>query len=153
MGQYTQVEYHGVTLNKRTLRALKWAEGKAGFTFPLAQGSYNRGVGASAGTHNGGGAIDVGCAGLSLRQRRRAVRALKLAGFAAWFRPSVPGVWGPHIHALCIGDKQMAWAAERQVDSFDAGRDGLAGNRVDGSFRPEPARRWSWLRNRPVRRG
>lgn len=148
----SRVKFRGVILNRRTKRAIRWAEKRAGFTFPIAQGSYNVGVRASAGTHDGGGAVDVGCLNLSRDQRHKALRTMKNAGFAAWFRPELPNVWGPHIHAILIGDKELGWLAADQVKKFDAGRDGLAGNQADNTYHPIGGRKWAWLRNRPVRR-
>ena len=148
---YGRVGWRGVTLNRRTIDALRWVE-KRSFPLSPAQGSYNRGVSASGGTHDGGGAIDLRVGGYSTDQRIAVVRALKDAGFAAWYRESVPGLWGAHIHALLIGDKEMAAGARSQVVSYDAGRDGLAGNRVDATYRPKPRKRWAYTLGRPVSR-
>lgn len=147
-----RVKFRGVTLNRRTKRAFLWAEKRAGFTLPIAQGSYNTGVAASAGTHDGGGAIDVGAAGMSKERRIKAVHALKDAGFAAWYRPPIDGLWGPHIHCILFGDKELAWLAKDQLKAFDQGRDGLAGNQLDPTYRPVGGRKWGWLLNRPVAR-
>lgn len=95
--------------------------------------------------------VTLSCAGLSRERRNRALRQMKNAGFAAWFRPELPGVWGPHIHAILVGDKELGWLAADQVKKYDAGRDGLAGNHADGSYRPR-RRRFSYLLRRPVRR-
>lgn len=149
---YGRVGWRGVTLNRRTIDALRWVEKRAGVPLSPAQGSYNTGVGASAGTHDGGGAIDLRVGAYTPAQRIRVVRALKDAGFAAWFREATPGVWGAHIHALLIGDKDMAAGARSQVLSYDAGRDGLKGNRVDSTYRPKPRKKWSYTLGRPVKR-
>jgi hypothetical protein len=147
---YGRVGWRGVTLNRRTVDALRWVEKRS---FPLlpAQGSYNKGVGASAGTHDGGGAIDLRVRQYTTDQRITVVRALKDAGFAAWYRAEVPGLWGPHIHALLIGDREMAAGARAQVLAFDAGRDGLRGNRPDPTYRPA-RKRWAYTLGRPVTR-
>ena len=41
-------------VNRRTWNMIQAAENLAGFTFVITQGSYNKGVSASAGTHDGG---------------------------------------------------------------------------------------------------
>lgn len=150
---YQRVSWRGVTLNRRTRDAVLWAEKKSGVRVVPAQGSYNKGgVAASGGTHDGGGAIDCSVRGLSTSQRNALVRALKDAGFAAWYREPLPGVWGAHIHAIATGDKELAVGARAQVLSFDAGKDGLRGNRPDPTYRPSPRVTWSWLLRKPVKR-
>lgn len=151
---YGRVGWRGVTLNRRTVDALRWVERRAKVPLSPAQGSYNRGVAASAGTHDGGGAVDLRVGSYSEDQRIAVVRALKDAGFAAWFRPYN---WdgrkgGAHIHALLIGDKEMAAGARSQVLAYDAGRDGLRGNRPDPTYRPKPRKQWSYTLGRPVTR-
>jgi hypothetical protein len=123
----------------RTANMLAEAQRIAGFDFLYAQGSYNgTAVSASAGTHAGGGVIDIRTIPMGSRAKKlAAVKALRTVGFAAWIRPYVPGVWGEHIHAVAIqpGGKYdqgvLAASARRQVTAYYAGRDGLAGNRVD----------------------
>lgn len=153
LNPYGRVKFRGVTLNRRTRAMIRSAERKAGFRFPLAQGSYNGGgVAASAGTHDGGGAVDVGAATLNQHQKAVVLKCMKLVGFAAWYRPNVPGLWGPHIHAEAFGDREMSVGGKQQLVAFDARKDGLVGNRVDNSFRPRRKRKWSWRKKRPVQR-
>ena len=56
--------------------------------------------------------------------------ALRLHGFAAWYRtaPEFPG--NNHIHAVYPGPG-MKSSLVHQVSSFLEGRDGLAGNKID----------------------
>ena len=126
----------GVVLNRRTNRMKKAAGSRIrqhfSCTITVVQGSYNAGgVGASAGTHDGGGALDVsvnrGC-GL---HHRATVRALREVGFAAWYRPTIPGVWTHHIHAIAVSDPDLASGAQDQVVDYYHGRDGLAGHGPD----------------------
>lgn len=58
-------------------------------------------------------------------------RALRMQGFAAWFRtaPEFPG--NLHIHAVYAGAPGMKASLQRQVDSFLQGRNGLARNGVE----------------------
>lgn len=116
--------------NRRTERMMDEAE-RIGGNLVVTQGSYSTAVGASAGTHDGGGVLDFSVRGLSMRQINRRVRALRRVGFAAWYRPALPGVWGPHIHAVAIGTKDLAPIAARQVTAYKLGRDGLRGNGLD----------------------
>lgn len=138
----------GHTLDRKTAAALAVAEERLGYNLTIVQGSYNGGdgaVSASAGTHDGGGAVD-----LSPYDWKRKVRVLRGLGFAAWHRPAIPGVWGEHIHAIQIGNQNLSAAAQRQVESYKAGRDGLAGNAVDpDTYHPdvEPFNYVKWWRD------
>lgn len=130
---YTILTVDFAQLNARTVAMLDHATavyhtlgGLLIFDFrqALVQGSYNPGrVAASFGTHDGGGAVD-----LSVREpvtRRvmeaeipRMLRALRIAGFAAWLRDTgelYPGS-AIHIHAIAVGDEELSEAARDQID-------------------------------------
>lgn len=126
-----RVDWRGVTLNRRTARMMTEVQSQVKFRIRPTQGSYSRSVGASAGTHDGGGAIDISVNGLTQRQIVRMVRKMRTVGFAAWYRPPLPGVWGAHVHGIAIGTRDLAPIAARQVIAYRNGRDGLRGNRVD----------------------
>ena len=148
-----KVTFRGFTFDTRTVAMIRWAEKRARFRFTIAQGSYNTGgVAASAGTHDGGGAVDFSVRDIDAEQRVIMLRALKDAGFAAWYRKPRAGVWGAHIHAVAIGCKDLAPLARRQVEAFDDGRDGLAGNGPDKTYRPDPKVQFSLPLNRPIKR-
>lgn len=128
---YSRLWVNGALLNARTLAMLDHAQalyavggGPVDLRLALTQGSYNAGgVAASFGTHDGGGAVD-----LSVRSRADwsvleaeiapMIAALRAAGFAAWLRDTdelYPG--SPiHIHAIAIGDAELAEAARAQLD-------------------------------------
>ena len=134
---YTRVQYGGKTVNVRTRNMLQIAEGIAEpldvpTPFSLTQGSYNTGVAASAGTHDGGGVVDISVNNMDTTQRNNAVRALRLAGFAAWLRSPDEG-FAYHIHANAIGDREMQSLAMTQVDNYFDGLSGLAGNGQDSA--------------------
>jgi len=151
MGRWTHRQYKGKTFNKKTYRMIRWAEKRSGVDFNIAQGSFNKGgVSKSAGTHDGS-ALDVGMWGVSRKDRIRAVRALKDAGFAAWFRSAKDG-WDPHIHAIPFNDKHVSPSAKNQLRDYDNRKDGLFYSQADNTYRPKVRRRWGWFRNRPVRR-
>lgn len=126
-----RVSYRGTVTNKRTARMLAEAERIYGARIVLTQGSYSGRVSASAGTHDGGGVVDLSVRGLSRRQINRLVRSLRIVGFAAWFRSGIPHLWGPHIHAVAIGTRDLAPVAARQVAAYRRGRNGLANNALD----------------------
>jgi hypothetical protein len=123
----------GIVTDARTAAMLTEAQRLAGFNWLYAQGSYNgTAVAQSAGTHAGGGVVDIRTVPMRSRsQKLAAVRALRRVGFAAWLRPYVENLWGEHIHAVAIGCPDLAPAASRQVAAYYQGRDGLAGNRPD----------------------
>lgn len=126
-----RVQWHGVTLNKRTALMMEEVQRHIGFHIRPTQGSYSRSVGASAGTHDGGGAIDISVRGLTDRQINRLVKWMRRVGFAAWYRPPLPGVWSAHCHGIAIGTRDLAPIAKQQVTAYKLGRDGLRGNRPD----------------------
>lgn len=137
-----RVTVDGHTLNKRTADMLRCAELRAGFNFPVIQGSYNSGVSQSAGTHDGGGAIDISVDGWSAEKEREAVYQLRKVGFAAWYRPTRDGLWREHIHAIAIGDGEMSSGARQQVQEYYQGYDGLAGSGRDTGPRLDPIPVW-----------
>jgi peptidoglycan hydrolase-like protein with peptidoglycan-binding domain len=128
---YRRVTYGGKTVNVRTQVLLKRAQAYASRAseYKLTQGSYNRGVGASAGTHDGGGVVDINTNGLNVNAT---LLALRKAGFAAWYRTPAEG-FAPHIHAAAIGDREMASSARNQVAAYFNGRNGLANGRADSA--------------------
>ena len=126
-----RVTYLGRTVNTRTRAMLRAAQDRAGRSVSLTQGSYSSSVGASAGTHDGGGVVDVSVAGMSAATRTTVVRRLREVGFAAWYRPALRGQWGPHIHAVAVSDPDLATAAQAQVGDYHLGRDGLSGHGPD----------------------
>lgn len=124
---YAKTTRDGKTLDLLTLGALERAEKRLGYALTITQGSYNAGgVSASAGTHDGGGVVD-----LMPWDWQNKVTALRAVGFAAWYRPAIPGLWPSHIHAVLIGHGKLAPAAARQVDAYLGRRDGLKSNAPD----------------------
>lgn len=125
----SKTTWSGKSVNQRTVNMLKAAEKRAGDSFSLTQGSYHSGTGASAGTHDGGGVVDVSVNGLS--SVNGTVKALREVGFAAWHRLPSQGPWGEHIHAVAISDTDMAPQAQEQAGAYFQGRNGLADNGKD----------------------
>lgn len=133
---YDKVAFHGYTTDRRTAVMARIAERRLGVELQCFQGSYNTSVSASAGTHAGGGALDVWSSSITPQD---VVHTLRKIGFAAWYRKPIPGVWGAHIHAIDIGNKKLSTAARDQVRQYRAGLDGLADAADDPQdFRPNP---------------
>lgn len=126
---YGRIRYDGRVINVRTREMLEDANRHLGrdpgTVFDLSQGSYNTSVSASAGTHAGGGVIDVASSSWTV------AKALRQAGFAAWVRTPSEGPWGYHIHAVAIGDRELSASAARQETAYFNGRNALANNRAD----------------------
>lgn len=136
---YTRTTYGGKTVNQRTKVMLQQAATAAGVTLTLTQGSYNVGVPASAGTHDGGGCVDINVNNWDSATRTRVIQALRKVGFAAWLRTPSQG-FAYHIHANAIGDREMASVAKEQVQQYFNGQNGLAGHGSDTNPpRPWPA--------------
>jgi hypothetical protein len=103
----------GKHLNGRTLAMLREAEWLLGAGIHVIQGSFNKGVKASAGTHDGGGVIDVP-AKIGAHNQLAIVEVMRRVGFAAWHRLPSEGPWVEHIHCVALGDKQLAPLAKQQ---------------------------------------
>lgn len=136
----TRTSFRGVTLNLRTIEMIEAAEEILGFKLRLTQGSYNKGgVTASAGTHDGGGVVDVSLKDAKTGElfpevRRNRIRdAMRQVGFAAWIRnPSQSNPpWPWHCHAVAVGDKELSSGAAQQVVAYHNGKNGLASNGKD----------------------
>ena len=126
-GNYDHLSINGHSLNHRTYEMLQYAaelySGMLDITGDaITQGSYTNAVDASFGTHAGGGAVDLsvmapGTYRVLEEDIDPLVRALRLAGFAAWYRdfdelyPGSP----VHIHAIAIGDRELSIAAREQL--------------------------------------
>ena len=92
----------------------------------ISQGSFNTSVSASAGTHDGGGALDIRINNFSSASADKVVKALRMAGFAGW-RRGANDSFSPHIHAIAIGDRSATQIAKNQVAEYRRGGDGLVG--------------------------
>ena len=137
---YDRTTHDGKRVDQLTHQALLAAERKLGYELTIVQGSYNAGgVSASAGTHDGGGVVD-----LAAYDAPRKVRVLRSLGFAAWHRKSWQGPWNEHVHAVLIGNQNLAPSAQRQVTAYLDGRNGLANNGADDGPRTWVDARFTW---------
>lgn len=133
---YTRISYNGasgVIINQRTKLMLDRAVAALtaySWTPYLLQGSYNTSNPSSAGTHDGGGVVDIRVSTMTTNGQYLCVQALRNVGWAAWLRTPDEG-FSYHIHAVAIGDHEMSNPAADQVQDFFNGLDGLADNGPD----------------------
>ena len=124
--------HSGKTVNQRTYDMIVAADALLDHSIVISQGSYNAGgVPASAGTHDGGGAVDVSVSSLTTSQRWKTVKAMRTVGFAVWLRNPNQGNWPYHIHAIAIGDTDLSVGARNQVADYYVGKNGLASHADD----------------------
>lgn len=137
---YDRTTYGGKTVDWLTRAALEATAKRLGYDLTILQGSYNTGgVSASAGTHDGGGAVDLAPA-----DWQNKVREMRRTGFAAWHRPAIPGLWSEHVHAVLMGNRRLSPAAQVQVAEYLRGEDGLADHRPDDGPRDFINNRFRW---------
>lgn len=108
----------------------------------ITQGSYNTSVSQSAGTHAGGGAVDLRAIGRTTAERAEIVAKARKIGFAAWLRTPSQGDWPYHVHAIAIGCPDLSSGARNQVTAYKNGRNGLATNGPDDG--PRTYVSWTW---------
>jgi peptidoglycan hydrolase-like protein with peptidoglycan-binding domain len=123
--------YGGGRVNTRTRNMLAAADAMLSFNLVLSQGSYTSSNPSSAGTHDGGGVVDISVTSMTTTQRWETVRALRTVGFAAWLRNPSQGSWPYHIHAAAVSDPDLASAARNQIHDYYFGRNGLANHAAD----------------------
>lgn len=138
----------GHKLDRRTAMLLEAAEKRSGVKVRLIQGSFNHGVSASAGTHDGSGAFDVWPLSGRQEDAQKFLRAVRIEGAAAWIRDPSQGPWSYHIHGITIGNKGLAPLAAQQVSLYYRGYDGLAGMGRDPFWRPSPIRQFHMHKRR-----
>ncbi|MFL6120536.1 peptidoglycan-binding protein [Actinophytocola sp.] len=124
--------YGGKRVNTRTATMLRAADAMVSWSITLTQGSYTSSNPDSAGTHDGGGVVDISVGDLTTTQRWQTVRALRTVGFAAWLRTPADG-FAYHIHANAISDPDMSRQGRDQVNDYYFGRNGLANNAADNT--------------------
>jgi peptidoglycan hydrolase-like protein with peptidoglycan-binding domain len=94
-------------------------------------GSYQTTTAASAGTHAGGGAIDLNLNGLTYAQRRL-VEAKGRQHYGLFFyRWAITGLWTNHGHGLDSTCPNLSKTAVAQFPLFFKGYDALVGNNPD----------------------
>jgi hypothetical protein len=132
---YERIPWRGVILNRRTAAMMEVAQAKFGRPFDaIPQGSYG-GTPQSAGTHDGGGAVDI-----FDRDLDRVQHVMREVGFADWHRTFLPGPngWDPHCHGIALADKEMSDAARAQIRDYRNYLNGLANHAADNTWHPFP---------------
>lgn len=136
------LEVNGEKLNQRTYAMLQHAAELYGGVIDITgkaitQGSYTNSVALSFGTHAGGGAVDIAVIDTSTGnwivledEIEPLIYALRVAGFAAWYRDyDELGPDSPiHIHAIAIGDPDLSPSAIGQLTGefgYFRGYDGI----------------------------
>lgn len=140
----SRVRWRGVTLDERTSKMMdEVVKLCKDIKIDPTQGSYNKGVGASAGTHDGGGAIDLSVSGLSAFEILKIVSSMRRVGFAAWHRRAGEGPWSDHIHGIAVNCPDSTAVAKRQVTALRNGKNGLAnGGKDPHAFLRIPVTSW-----------
>ncbi|GIF49289.1 hypothetical protein DFJ67_2115 [Asanoa ferruginea] len=132
IGPGAKVQRDGYVVNARTQAMLAETQRLLGYTLVLDQGSYNPGGDpTSAGTHDGGGVVDISVTGMTAAKRTAVAKALRQVGFAAWVRNPSQGDWPWHIHAAAINDTDLSTQAQNQVGDYYLGMNGLANHGPD----------------------
>ncbi|WP_052390585.1 peptidoglycan-binding domain-containing protein [Streptomyces sp. NRRL B-24484] len=132
IGPGAKLQRDGYTVDTRTQNMLTEAERILGSHLTLSQGSYNPGGDpTSAGTHDGGGVVDISVDGMSSSTRTAVAKALRQVGFAAWVRNPNQGNWPWHIHAAAISDTDLSTQAQNQTGDYYLGLNGLANHAAD----------------------
>jgi len=128
----TRITFEGFDIDARSRDMLITAREICDAPLVITQGGYNAGgVTASAGTHDGGGALDIRATNLTDAQRLEAVKCLRIVGFAAWLRLPSEGDWPYHIHCIAMGCPDASAGAKHQMIAYENHRNGLANNNPD----------------------
>lgn len=150
MGKYDVTTFRGKRLDRITVAAILDAERKLGRQLSvITQGSYNSSVGASAGTHDGGGVFDN--MPPTLEAARAEERALRSVGFMAYVRPKLVRadgtlVWNLHVHAGLLGHAKASAGLRAQFAEYLKGGDALVGSAPDSGPREFVDVRYRWQR-------
>jgi hypothetical protein len=134
-----KVKWRGKTFDKRTAEMLQELASISGSIYiHPTQGSYS-GAAASAGTHTGGGAVDLMHPSWSKADYDTVAELSRKIGFFGSHRTPAQANWPRHCHLIAVQPKGkndrgvLSSAAHRQVVAYYEGRNGLAsGKRDDG---------------------
>lgn len=128
MAAYDKVTFRGRPMDELTKAFLLAMEDKLGYELTVVQGSYSGGkVAQSAGTHDGGGVVD-----LAAWDYKNKVKVAADLGAFVWYRPYVAGLWGAHIHLGIRDHAKLHSSAKNQQIAWDSKppRNGLKSNLV-----------------------
>jgi hypothetical protein len=154
----THPTWRGVTVDARTKAMLEEVARitPADLYVHPTQGSYRGGETAgSAGTHDGGGVVDLRTRDLTAAQDAQLLAAVRRVGFAGWLRVEAQGFEADHLHAVAVqpGGKNdrgvLSRAAHDQVIDYFENRNGLANNRRDDGPRTWVGTTWETYQGAP----
>lgn len=123
------IVFRGWRMSRYTAAALRFLEELLGFELSIVQGPYNKSVGASAGTHDEDGVVD-----LAAYRAKKKCTVARRHSWAIWIRPTNwDGKGGmKHLHGVLLRAKNVASLAEWQRDTAYPNKwDGLSGNNRD----------------------
>ena len=153
---FERCTYNGALMDQKTKTFIQTLERDLGYSLTILQGCYNPGgVSASAGTHDGGGVVD-----LAPFDWQRKVHAARKRGGFYWHRLPIPGLWGEHIHGGIRNHGRLSPAAAAQQRDYDGNPplDGLADHARDNTWHPDPpvgfdyAAAWKALQKPPAKK-
>lgn len=133
-GEYERLRtFNGQILDARLVLLLEMAGERLGYNLIryVTQGSHSTRVGASGGTHAGGGAVDLINVGWSDSEIWNVTKELRKLGLIAWDRKPSQGPWPRHIHGIDKGANNLSSQAQVQVQNWKDGLNGLVGRTPD----------------------
>lgn len=137
-----KVKWRGVVLDDRTRDMMEEVARLTGSIYVNpTHGSYSH-ASASAGTHSGGGAIDLMHKSWSVKDYDEVVKQMRKVGFAAWHRTPQQANWPRHVHGIAMGCKDASDGAKAQMVAYLKGRNGLAVGGPDDGPRKWAGRTW-----------
>jgi hypothetical protein len=134
---YERVSWRGVRMDRIDKVAFEVLEDRLNATATIYQGGWNAGgVSASAGAHDGGGAVDYW---FPTKDVGPVVRRSRDTGWDAWYR--YPPTFPTHVHGIRHGSPTASPVAKGQMTDYVADGNGLVplGNHDDEMpYRPDP---------------
>ena len=151
-----KVTWRGVTVDDRTAKMLDELAAISGKIYiNPTQGSYSTSISASAGTHSGGGAVDLMHPSWSVADYDTVAKLSRKIGFAGWHRTPQQSNWPRHCHLIAVqrggrNDKGvLSTSAHSQVKAYYDGKNGLANNGKDDGVRAYVGTTWeTYLKNK-----
>lgn len=137
--------FGGANTDADTAAMLSELQRVTGLSILLTQGSYSTSVSASAGTHSGGGVVDLNLSGWDYPTIQRVISAGRSMGGVGWYRTPAEG-FSYHVHMVRVDCADLAPAARAQVVQYYAGQNGLANHGPDDSTRAYVGMTWAKYR-------
>lgn len=126
---HTVVERQGFWLDVRTAAFFDSVNKAMPGGVTIVQGPFSKSVDASAGTHDGPGALDLKPAAQKYKNvagYEQLETICRRRGGASWFREWTNNF---HVHVIVIGTKGLPTVAAKQVTAYLNARDGLVSNK------------------------